>query len=344
MATTTQYNPNTDMNHRLLEAGVSKTVYALVSPEVEEAKLNALKGEQYIRQFRGAWTGKQDRLHEEFFDLWHEWAAPVVDLDRSIFPFHYPTAGASEGLRHLIYDFAARCSRSMMPPLIHIFEGEYEGYKAMAEGAGVEVQVWHRSAWRALAERLNYGPMGWSHMVFLSQPSAIDGNVWHDCNEFLAAITMPNCVVIDITYVGAVPEDAIKDRFALNVPSVRNVVFSLSKPFGVYYDRIGGVFSREEDLGLFGNRWFKNLTSIRLGTHLLKSFGVFDLPEHYRDLQADLCKKAERALPGLALDPADVYILATGSGEGPLADYLKRDGKVRVCLTPAMAQEIGTDA
>ena len=47
--------------------------------------------------------------------------------------------------------------------------------------------------------------------------------------------------------------------------------FAANRSFGVYYDRIGGIWMRQEDQGLFGNKWFKNLTSLALGTTLLKS-------------------------------------------------------------------------
>ena len=106
MATTTQHNPNANLNARLNQAGASKTIYALVTPETEATKAvllgNAIQGgvdparAAYLEQFRDAWTAKQDALHEAFFDTWHEWSAPLVDLDRGLYRFAYPTAGASE--------------------------------------------------------------------------------------------------------------------------------------------------------------------------------------------------------------------------------------------------------
>jgi hypothetical protein len=115
VTTTTQYNPNVALNVRLNQAGGSKTIYALVTPETEAAKAailgNATKAGSdsaraaHLEQFRDAWTSKQDKYHEAFFDTWHEWSAPLVDLDRDQFPFAYPTAGASEPLRHLIYAY-----------------------------------------------------------------------------------------------------------------------------------------------------------------------------------------------------------------------------------------------
>lgn len=361
MATSTQYNPNAALNATLLKCGASKTVYALVSPLTEAAKTAMLgsghgAGQDadraaYLSMFRGAWTGKQDALHEEFFDTWVDWSERVVNFNRSDFPFYYPTAGASEALRHIIYDFALRNKGTMLPPLLHIFEGEYEGYKAMAEAAGVQVMEWKRSEWTQLVERLNQGHLGWSHLVCISQPSAIDGNVWRPLNFMLDAIKMPNCVVMDVTYVGAIPN--IDTRINLTSKAIRNVVFSLSKPFGCYYDRIGGVWFREEDAGLFGNKWFKNLTSLALGTALMKANDVFALPRAYGKLQDEAAESVSQDL-GIELIPSQVYILATSDGtpidpndsryDPAMVAYLRRPatGPVRVCLTPLMAELLGT--
>ena len=353
MSTTTQYNPNKDLNARLIAAGASKTVYALVTPETEQAKRAILEEDGYYDMFRGAWTGKQDALHEAFFDAWHDWSKPVVDLDRANFPFYYPTAGASEAIRQIIFDAAANSLR-FTPTKIHFFEGEYEGYRAMAEAAGLKVEVHPRdgaNGWHTpFGGRLNRvgNRLRQNDLFFISQPSAIDGNVWKDFNEFIDKMPA-NSVVADITYVGAVPESAIHERFNLNAPAIRNVVFSLSKPFGCYYDRIGGVWSRTEDLGLFANKWFKNLTSLALGTRLLERNGVFDFPAHYAPLQAEAVGKVSEAL-GFRFTPSDVYILAnhhldedfrSSAEQHALADYLTRSGKLRLCVTPYMAEQLG---
>jgi hypothetical protein len=361
MATTTQYNPNIALNARLLASGASKTVYALVTPETEAVKAWVFgdhaseERNAYLEQFRDAWTAKQDAYHTEFFDVWHEWSKPVVELDRGLFPFFYPTAGASEPLRHLIFEHAAKGGRA-----IHVFEGEYEGYKAMAEAAGLKVIEHQRDGkdgWHTpFGGRLNRiaSAMNWSRdLFFISQPSAIDGNVWPEFNEFISKMP-PNSVVADLTYVGAVPERAINrahrmgenaaGRFNMNQPAIRNVVFSLSKPFGAYYDRIGGVFCREENLGLFGNKWFKSLSALAIGTALMKAFDVFYMPDTYGPYQRSLTARVAKEIGIHLLEPSDVFLLATGTTELPneLADYLTRAGKVRLCLTAGMAAKIGT--
>lgn len=336
----TQYSPQAELDERLRAIGVSKTVYALVTPWTEEAVADVVGSngsdarEIYLDMFREAWTRKQDRFHEDFFDAWHSWSRPVVDIDPRRWCYRYPTAGASEGLRHLIYDHAARTLRM---GTIHVFQGEYEGFRAMAEAAGLRVVEHQRDDENVSKVVASVGP---NDIFVISQPSAIDGNVWRGFNDFIE--TMPDdSVLVDLTYVGAVPRSAIQDTFRLNAPSIRNIVFSLSKPFGAYYHRIGGVYARKEDAGLFGNRWFKNLTSLALGTRLIQSTHVFEIAEHLAAFQADAVLRAGAAL-GVQLEPSDVSILATGNptSDGKMESYLTRAGRMRVCLTPLMSEAL----
>lgn len=359
MSTSTQYNPIPELNTRLIEAGASKTVYALVTPEIETVKRSVLNNDEHLCQFRDAWTAKQDAYHEEFFDKWVKWSSRVIDFDRSEFQSYYPTAGASEALRHIIYHFAVK-KRSLFETMchaihslmdsgrlfatkeIHIFEGEYEGYRAYGEACGLRIVEHARDDYLSVAEcpgiKHGYG------LFFISQPSAIDGNVWGDFNDFLSR--MPeSSVVADLTYVGAVPQRSFTAKFDVGQPCVRNIVFSLSKPFGAYYDRIGGVFCRQEDPGLFGNKWFKNLTSLRIGTELMTRFGVFYMPNRYWLAQKAAAAEVGERL-GIDLRPSDVFVLA-GADEADdpkMAAYLARpaQGRLRVCLTPEMAKAIGT--
>ena len=84
-----------ELDRRVKDAGASKTVYALVTPETEAAKNfilgNAVAGpdaarRHYLEQFRDAWTGKQYASHEAFIERWMAWAAPVVTIDAAGFP------------------------------------------------------------------------------------------------------------------------------------------------------------------------------------------------------------------------------------------------------------------
>jgi hypothetical protein len=345
-----------ELDQRVKNAGASKTVYALVTPQTEAAK-NLILGNcgagpdavrrRHLEQFRDAWTGKQFASHEAFLERWMAWAAPVVAIDAAGFPWRYPTAGGSEALFHVITAYGNRARGERFDPAVHVFAGEYEGYKAYAEACRIAVVEHARADWEAVARKIPA-----TALFCLSQPSAIDGNVWPEANAFLALLaagTDQPRVLLDVTYVGAIAEPPAM-RIAANAPAVQALVFSLSKPFGVYYDRIGGVLCRDSMPSLFGNQWFKNLTSLQLGTALLEHHDVFDLPRRHRNVQREAAAQVGRRL-GLTLSPSDVYVLAQAdpktTGDLELAAFLRRPAgdpaaSLRLCLTPTMAEMIGT--
>jgi hypothetical protein len=345
-----------ELDRRVKDAGASKTVYALVTPETEAAKNfilgNAVAGpdaarRHHLEQFRDAWTSKQFASHEAFIERWMAWASPVVAIDAAGFSWRYPTAGGSEALFHVIAAYGNRARGERFHPEVHVFAGEYEGYKAYAEACGIAVIKHPRANWESVARALPA-----TALFCLSQPSAIDGNVWPEANAFLsllgAASEQPR-VLLDITYVGSIAE-APHARIAADSPSVQALAFSLSKPFGVYYDRIGGMLCRKAMPSLFGNQWFKNLTSLQLGQALLDRHNVFDLPRRYRSIQREAAARVGRNL-GLMLTPCDVSVLAQAdahaTADRALVAFLRRpagdpDASLRLCLTPTMAEMIGT--
>src|SRR4029453_14723702 len=107
-------------------------------------------------------------------------------------------------------------------------------------------------------------------------------------------------------------------RIAADSPSVQALAFSLSKPFGVYYDRIGGMLCRKAMPSLFGNQWFKNLTSLQLGQALIDRHDVFDLPRRYRSIQREAAARVGQRL-GLTLSPCDVSVLPQANPEATTA-------------------------
>ena len=157
----------------------------------------------YLEQFRDAWTGKQFASHEAFIERWMAWAAPVVTIDAAGFPWRYPTAGGSEALFHVIAAYGNRARGEKFNPEVHVFAGEYEGYKAYAEACGIAVVEHPRADWQAVGLTLPE-----TALFCLSQPSAIDGNVWREANDFLACLRgqrKPR-VLLDVTYVGSIAE------------------------------------------------------------------------------------------------------------------------------------------
>jgi hypothetical protein len=328
----------------LLAAGASGTIYSLVMPESEAALSYVVDGgergrrEALFDRYHEPWTRKQDAMHEDYFTRWLSWAAPVVAVDAAAFPFRYPTAGASEGIFKLTAEYAAECRAAGREPVVHIFEGEYEGFPAYADALALRTIRHDRAAWQAAPAAIT--PHG---LFWISQPSAIDGMAWPHFEAFAAAVAAarPDVrIVPDLTYVGSVAREI---RIALDSPNIPAFVISHSKPFGGYYHRVGGVFSRAERPSLFGNKWFKNLQSLAWATEMMTRHGVFELPRKYRLVQEEAARRVGNALGIAGLAPADVLLLATAPASGELAPPLDAvlrgspdERVVRLCLTPAM--------
>ncbi|WP_439568133.1 hypothetical protein [Sphingopyxis sp.] len=323
----------------LLAAGASGTIYSLVMPESEAALAAIVDARRrYFDMYREPWSQKQDDMHVAYFDKWIQWSRPIVDFPAAIFPFRYPTAGASEGIFKIMAEYLVACRRDGSDPSIHIFDGEYEGFPAYAGSLGIDVVRHERANWRDVPAVLGGRAMFW-----ISQPSAIDGMVWDDFGPFIErmARARPDVAVIpDLTYVGSVARAFSVDLHAPNIPAF---VISHSKPFGGYYHRVGGVFSRSELPSLFGNKWFKNLQSLAWATEMMTRHGVFDLSLKYRAVQEEAARRVGRALDVPELAPADVMLLGIApahEGQGDLVRNVFRgsgnERVVRLCLTPSM--------
>lgn len=362
-----------DIKKHLIENGASGTVYAYVFPEsrqilqyvvdgcdrdaviaqtVADVPQNASREEiaraviealdrqraEYLDMFEEPWTGRQDSVHQNFLATWKEWSAPVVTLSPEHSKYTYPTLGASEGLRQSMEMLSNKARTEGFTPTIHIFEGEYEGFAALAEAANIPVKRHNRAFWQDAV-----GEIGPNDQVYVSQPSAIDGNVWEAFDDFARSLheVQPKAeIMLDLTYVGAV---ARPYRINADHPNIPTVFLSLSKPFGVYYHRIGGLMSKREHKGLFGNIWFKNLQSLQMGsTLLMRNHGVYDLARKYRPVQEEATRNIAARL-GFELTPSDVLLLATGTAKDP-ADKIqaslirgpREDAMLRLNVTPEM--------
>lgn len=339
----------------LLKAGACGTIYSLVMPESEQAlayvvdgcerdslrgaeELIALRRDNYFGRYHEPWTQKQDAMHDAYFSHWLTWAAPIVSIRPDDYPYRYPTAGASEGIFKIMAEYAAACRASDLTPSIHVFEGEYEGFPAYAASLRLRTVTHRRDDWRDVPGDIEPHAQFW-----LSQPSAIDGTVWDGFGDFVALMNkaLPSVQLIpDLTYVGSVARAFSID---LDCPNIPAFVISHSKPFGGYYHRVGGVFSRREYLSLFGNKWFKNLQSLAWGTEMMTRHGVFDLPRKYRPVQESAIESVARHLKIDGLKPADVLLLGIAKPRGPVSPLLSNvlrgggsDQVIRLCLTPAM--------
>lgn len=333
---------------------LSKTVYSWVMPETEQMVQEIAGTEKHhdlLRdRHREAWTGKQDEYHKEFFETWENWAGDKISgLDA--LPHRYPTAGSSEAIRETLAQHAslAQYQPHKGVPTIHIFKGEYEGYKALAKPYGIRVVEHVRDNWKESISEFADREETEGHKWYISQPSSINGNFWFNFHDFLNLLSEKTNidVMLDLCYVGCVAQDLYPGpRIPTNHEVIDTVFFSLSKVFGVYYHRVGGMFSRTEHPGLWGNKWFKNLSSLYLGTQLMKRYHLTELPDKYRDLQKAVIRDMYPALSeGSIVEniwASDVFLLAYQKikGQPPFEGYFDRlPNRPRYCLTQRLYEK-----
>lgn len=346
-----------------LDSPVSQTVYSALWPETETLMRQCMldETEAMLMRHRDAHTKQQDRMHDSFFTAWKEFAAPIAQWRDDQFPEQYPCAGSSEAIREVI-----RMAVWNQQDLV-VFDGDYEGYDAMAAMQGTRIHRVDRTRWRETLEQWRSEGVPWRGKAqwWISQPSALDGNVWADFSAWLTFVDQINAnqsssaisVWLDLCYLGVTTKPWHVD--VRNHAAVAGVVFSLSKVMGAYYRRIGGCFSREPLPGLWGNRWFKNLDSLYLGERWMREVGA-----DHTARQALLAQRQAAALNTLNLGTAwrasDVALLAYADpdADGPLSDDLaqfrwaasqrgqdeRHPAARRLCLTPTLIpNETGPD-
>ncbi len=318
--------------------GVIETIYSLVYPETRVAFDHVRGLPDLPEMYERAWTKRQDPMHTALLDGWCDWTAPVVGADWHRFGHRYVAAGSSEAIRDHIARHLAAAHAEHRAPQIHVFEGEYEGYAAYAAAHNVTVRRHDRRDYASsLQQHARAGDR-----FYLSAPSSIDGMVWPGYDAFvehLAAAHPEVKLAVDLCYVGCVGSGPY--RIDCSSPNIDTVFFSLSKVFGVYYHRIGGVLSTDPLPGLHGNVWFKNLLSIRFGVELMNRHGPLALPTKYRPVQEAIVDPL-RSEFGDALTASDVVLLAHAPGPPSGADEAFRrcaEGR-RFCLTPALDAHI----
>lgn len=121
--------------------------------------------------------------------------------------------------------------------------------------------------------------------------------------------------------------------------SIIAVLASMSKPFGLFYYRVGICFSRKQLPTLYPNKWFKNILSITIAEALLDKFGIGHFYKKYLPVQKEAITKLSKEA-GITVYPSDILLLANYPDEGlshaqkeKLSQYLRGD-IYRFCLTP----------
>lgn len=294
-----------------------KLIYSFLYPEVRlvaEKLWDSKPHYLFDRSYQKSQEGKE----VEFINDWKKWTASVLTGLEKYNNF-YPTNGSSEAIREVIYQIKVQ-NRKLV-----IIENDYEGYKAFALACNLDFTVLTKE------ELLNYDFLPNETLVF-SHPSSIDGNLYADYDKLMTKIDQKynqTQVYVDLCYVGTIAKDY---QINLNYNCIQGCFMSLSKVFGVYYHRIGGLLSKKPEAGLFGNQWFKNMFSLQLGIELMKTFSVCTLPKKTKQLQEQLCKELSSELK-VEVKPCDVVILAYSKEVHP--DYA-RGNLSRICLTPGL--------
>jgi len=298
------------------------SVYAYYYPEVRKIV------EKVIKKF------SQDILLKSIFPGLDDYHLPFIEkfincsskyqTGLNGFENKYFINGSSEGIFHLLVD--AVFHNQGKP--IYVFRGEYEGYKEYVKNIGgtvTEIDI------NSNPEDL---PLGrW----FISNPSAIDGNIIKN-QKIKNLCNLGHEVVLDISYIGTTRQF----RMDLSHPNIIAVLASMSKPFGLFYYRIGIAFTRKPMMTLYPNKWFKNILSITIGEALLDKFGTGYFYGKYSSLQEKAIELLNKEI-GIKVFPSDILLLAhlpkektdrlTVKQKEYLEKYL-RGGNYRFCLTP----------
>lgn len=299
-----------------------RTVYSYRFPEVRRLVSDLTREfphEVYMRSTRP--EGGLDDFHESVIDS-------VVDFYRASAPrlpefkFRYPTSGSEEGIREVLTLLQTNGTRK-----IYVWEGDYEGYKEVGRTRGIAT------------EEVDFGedpkslePGFW----FLSNPSARDGNIIP--NERITGICEAgHKVFYDLAYMGSTRPH----EFDLGHPNIFSAVVSFSKPYGLFYDRIGFTFSREPIQALYANKWFKNLLSLMIANKIVAELKPGELYGKYRPLQEQIVAGMNRDF-GLGMHPSDALLLGhmktEEAGElkdvqGEMVERFRRADSYRFCLT-----------
>ncbi|MFN0007172.1 MAG: aminotransferase class I/II-fold pyridoxal phosphate-dependent enzyme [Planctomycetota bacterium] len=247
------------------------------------------------------------------------------------FEHAYPTAGSEEGIRELMTTIAAGGERA-----ICMFAGDYEGYREVARLRGLEC----RELPFDTASPAQVAPSWW----FLSNPSARNGNLLP--REIIdAVLAAGHKVFYDLSYLDSTPPAV----FDLSHPNVAAAAISLSKPYGLFYYRIGFTFARQPIPSLYANKWFKNVFGLLLADRLMKSIDARAHAARYKAAQAEVVSTIEGEHK-LGLVPSDAFLLAhvsperaarLGAAQRALLAPFSRAGGYRLCLTPAFLEREG---
>lgn len=246
------------------------------------------------------------------------------------FRYRYVTNGSSEAIFHLLVALAV--AKQKKP--LYVFKGEYEGYQGYAQNLGIKVKVVDSEIIDSASLKKGF----W----FISNPSARNGKIIPN-KVILGICKAGHKVVLDLTYVGLTR----KYQFDVNHPNIVAVITSLSKPFGLFYYRIGFTFARDKIVTLEPNIWFKNIFSLLIANKIFSSFNPHYFYKKYQPIQQKIIKKINQDT-GIKIKLSDVVILGYLERKNTQKlsmtqlreiEHFKRGDFYRFCLTPYFLKE-----
>jgi histidinol-phosphate/aromatic aminotransferase/cobyric acid decarboxylase-like protein len=297
------------------------TVYSYYLPEIRELITRLTRDYPHDVFLRSISPGLDDFHHPIIEKLISVHQHDVPQLED--FGYRYPTAGSEEGIREYLTLLQSQGVGS-----IYVWKGDYEGYREVAKTRNIAtIEVAFDVDPTALQ------PGHW----FLSNPSARNGMIVPS-EQIMAIAEAGHRIFYDLSYLGAT--DACV--FDINHPNIIVVAISFSKPYGLFYYRIGFILSREVIPTLFANKWFKNIYGLLIADRILDDMDLPKLAQKYKAVQAKIVKRINGE-SNLGLSAADAFLLANlpaaaaaelGADGPELIARFKRADWYRFCLTP----------
>ena len=296
-----------------------KSVYCYYFPETRKIIDEVIKQFPHDLLLQSVFPGL-DNFHEPLIEKYVKLSGKY-QKGLENFTNRYFCNGSSEAIFHLI---AKHIINHPSNP-IYVLRGEYEGYKEYTKNlGGIVVEVDNDID---IIRRLNPG------LWFISNPSAIDGNL-HPNSLIKSICDLGHQVIVDLAYLGLTRQY----RIDLAHPNIIAVVASMSKPYGLFYYRVGFAFTRNPMPTLYPNIWFKNILSVVIAEKILDNFGFGYLYRKYLPSQKKAIMELNKEANTKVI-ASDILILAnlpakdTSSSPESISQY-KRGSNYRFCLTP----------
>ena len=239
--------------------------------------------------------------------------------------FSYPTSGSEEAIREVMLHIKEVKNAEH----IYVLPGEYEGYEAVAGTRGLPVL-------QIDPEELLEAIPGW---VFISNPSSRNGNVISP-DYIQGLLDHGHMLVIDLAYLGTADV-----KIDVSHPNIYAVLTSFSKPFGMFYYRVGFAFTRELIPSLDANRkWFKCVPSLMAAEAVVDKVSRAELLSEMKVMQSDVLTWIKDET-GVHLNRSDSWLIAHLYPDDacflPPDKYnavalFRRGPFYRFCLTPSL--------